>query len=364
MSTQIYNAVKINTNSLPELIKIAQEIKEIEINNIREDLSKSIHFFLGDKTKEIEKIFVDREFLFSPGWDFFKEFVDAEKINPYANINKKNLKNFSINMKSAYPDISSYELSLLASVVEILTWERKLTFLPGDDGSSLMKWYTLADDTVDYILKKYPDYHYQNSTDGLELGETAPYLDKMMYEYVEKNQTSEPPYKEDLEEFKNATISFIENTDCNKPEFWQDAKGKLLAEIKPEKLSLAVSRAYEELSVEWYQSYNIDDYKTKKDLLIGFCSEVGREVFRLRSDEWDNALGNFNSYAESGISFDILSGFRNDPTRICAGTIISAVNKKKNNVKPVEEKKMKRPCVFPGLEDMYEDCIEKYFKED
>lgn len=172
MSTKIYDAVLIPTSNMKALIGVGQKIAKIHQDDMIGELSAKY---------SLE---------FPEGYDFDKlhpillQTIALSKANDTIIFKTKDRKMLEYYIEQEKLDIGREELNKLIDLCEDICKCQVLSFLRLDAGRTLMKWYTLSPEAEKWVYDHFPDYHYQNQTDGYTLEEVAPEFAKEYREYL------------------------------------------------------------------------------------------------------------------------------------------------------------------------------------
>lgn len=208
MSTKIYNAVLIPTSNMKALIGVGQKIAKIHQDDMVEELSAkySLEFPEG--------------FDFAKLYPILKQTIALEKANDTIMFKSQDRKMLEYYIEQEKLDISSDDLNKLIDLCEELCQCQVLSFLRLDAGRTLMKWYTLSPAAIKWVYDHFPDYHYQNQTDGYTLEQVAPEFAKKYREYLSDRQD-----ELDKETLESAEYWITEILYGQRGEDWDKAMG-------------------------------------------------------------------------------------------------------------------------------------------
>lgn len=312
MSTKIYNAVILPYKSISEIVTEMHKIQSMELENIENELANGLGGLIREgKANAIYAFFEpDMDRSENPAAypnntrarhnfiDAAADFIAAESNNPKITIDKTALRNFAKVCRESIPCITSQEISILATMIQELGEYRKLSFLAGPSHTTILKWYRLTDETQKYLWNAYPDFEYQNQTDGPELSELEPEMDKALDEYAKSltgGKAAEllKSFEEFLYKYDKALSAFYHN----------DPK---------DVFTMAIEDAG-----EWSEDdYESDEILEPNDMVLSVKRALAYEIYRQRSKIWDEALRNRATYEESSLSFDLFSGLLKRPDKI------------------------------------------------
>lgn len=350
MSTKIYDAVILPYESTSEIVTEMHKIQSMELDNFQNELANGLGSLIREGKGNAIYAFFDsdmdrsRDPAANPYHtrarhnfvDAASAFIAAESNNPRITIDKTALRQFAKACRESIPCITSREISILASMVQELGECRTLSFLAGPSHTTILKWYRLTEETQKYLRNAYQNFEYQNQTDGPELSELEPALDKALDEYAKSltgGKAAEllKSFEEFLHKYDKPLSAFYHND--------------------PEDV---FTMAMEDAGEEWSE----DDCESDKnlepnDMVLSVKQNLAYEIYRQRSVIWDEALRNRATYKESSLSFDLFGGLLNSPDKILYRAILKACKLAKSGLAK------KSSMILFEYADMYEEVLDE-----
>lgn len=306
MSTQIYNTCKIPTSDMKAMVRIAREMQRIEIPALIRSFGAKYSLLVPDSIRQaVRGMQENKEYGKLRNLErAVRRFCALTKANPTIVTDPEDAKYFCDRMKDVFPDEIT-DFSSIIDMIEEVARLREVTFIPTKHGFTLMKWYNLTEHTRHWVESQFEDFDYQNSTDGPPLKELEPEIDREIDERTE--------------------------------DFINDALGYNFAEVDPEVAVKLVNAV--------------------KDCIK---DSVAYTAYKERDKVWMEAVGYVNSYAESGLTYDMFSGWEREASRVCYSTFLTAC-------KPAEEQdraELKAALAWKEKEDAWRKRVEERAKKD
>ena len=267
MSTKIYDAVKIPTTDMAELIRLARRVQPMEMWNLTHHSAGWLKLRMGDNLKALfEKLNPSETGVLARP---IRRFARNSTVNPTIICDEDDKAILLAGLNKCAADagtgvvLAPGDIEPLVDMITRVAQCRVLTFYPTSYGFSLLKWYTLTREVEKFLREEYDEFEYQNSTDGPPLEE----LDPEMYE------TMADMAKEELKDLERGDPAIYE----------------------------AVELAQKRMM------YN-----------------VAHAVYRKRMKVWDEVFDDAYSFSEVGLSFDLFNGVGNQADGICYEAVVMA----------------------------------------
>lgn len=347
MSTRIFYTALIPTNSLGELTELAKEIGKIETAAFMEELANGLCGLMQSDKGAALKAFYTKE-----GAVLAQEakaaqrryvYVQSRMPAPSITIDQPELEGLVLECRKAIPGITDWELSYLIAALTAIASCHKLSFVDtGIPGKTLMKWYSLTEKATEWIQGKYPDYNYQDSTDGPTLTELEPEFEKHLASVVKEYSTGT------FEDWVGV---------IHEEGFWRYA-GPHNALLYPKEKFAALC----DKSLETFSESDLFFGKSEnavfgwEEILPAISNALAYTLYRHRGDVWNKALGGAWTIGESSLSFSLIPMAKQQPSRLLAIAFRNAVRKLSDPNEPNHIEDSLRG-IFRGA-DMYTLYIE------
>lgn len=199
MSTKIFDAWRINSTDIGELVKLGNEIREVQQKSFVDAVYNSLDFcqlaiiFAKKSVENVEELrpvfasiaanVVHKCVLM---YEWIPSFTMTDSVRSSS---EELLQNEAQKRKiSLTAEQKENLLAVITEVYEIVSrdWQTSLLFLKGDNGSTYMKGFNLTRETACFIDSTYPRFEY---TDQTEMSTSS--FDAFTQEYIVSGRTEE-----------------------------------------------------------------------------------------------------------------------------------------------------------------------------
>ena len=207
MSTKIFDAWRINSTAIGELVKLGNEIREVQKKSFVDSVYNSLDFcqlaiiFAKKSVEDVEELRpafasiaanVVHKCVLMYGWTPSFTMTDAARSSAEQLLQEEAQKQ-KISLTTEQKKIL---LDVANEVYEIVSrdWQASLTFLKGDNESIYMKGFNLTRETACFIGSRYQSFEY---TDQTEM--SASDFDEYTQWYISNAKTEEERYERLIE---------------------------------------------------------------------------------------------------------------------------------------------------------------------
>jgi hypothetical protein len=199
MSTKIFDAWRINSTDIGELVKLGSEIREVQRKSFVDAVYNSLDFcqlaiiFAKKSVEDVEELRpvfasiaanVVHKCVLMYDWTPSFTMTDSAKSSAEQILQKEAQKR----KISLTEEQKKNLLDVITEIYEIVSrdWQASLLFLKGDNGSTYMKGFNLTRETARFIDSTYPRFEY---TDQTEMSTSS--FDAFTQEYIVSGHTEE-----------------------------------------------------------------------------------------------------------------------------------------------------------------------------
>ena len=178
MSTKIFDAWRINSTDIGELVKLGSEIREVQQKSFVDAVYNSLDFcqlaiiFAKKSVEDVEELRpvfasiaanVIHKCVLMYDWTPSFTMTDSAKSSAEQILQKEAQKR----KISLTEEQKKNLLDVITEIYEIVSrdWQASLLFLRGDNGSTYMKGFNLTREATHFIDSQYPRFEYTDQTE-------------------------------------------------------------------------------------------------------------------------------------------------------------------------------------------------------